>query len=64
MSRPGEPFDGTDFEDACEDCGAPPGALCRNDCPSGYSSLTREKHVQQIERAKIKPTTQNNLQAP
>lgn len=50
MSKPGQPFDGSDFEESCEDCGAPAGALCFDGCPSGYSSLTREQHVRLIER--------------
>lgn len=50
MSRPGEVFDGSDFEDECEDCRAPAGALCRPTCPTGYSAETRQKHAEQIER--------------
>lgn len=52
MSKPGEPFDGSDFEESCEDCWAPAGALCCVDCPSGYSAETRRKHAEQIERRK------------
>jgi hypothetical protein len=53
MSKPGEPFDGTDFAEPCEDCLAPAGALCFDGCPSGYSSATREQHIRQIERGRI-----------
>lgn len=48
MSKPGQPFDGSDFEDQCEDCGAAPGQLCRPECPSGYSYDTRQQHAEQI----------------
>lgn len=48
MSKPGEPFEGSDFDDACEDCGAPAGSLCYPSCPSGYSADTRQRHADQL----------------
>lgn len=50
MSQVGQPFEGSDFEDACEDCEAAPGQLCRPRCPSGYSADTRQRHVEVIEK--------------
>jgi hypothetical protein len=50
MSKPGEPFEGSDFEEPCDDCNAPAGALCYEWCPSGYSAETRQKHAAQLER--------------
>ncbi|WP_439681524.1 hypothetical protein [Embleya sp. MST-111070] len=32
------PFLPEDFDDACEDCPAPAGAYCFDDCPSGYTA--------------------------
>jgi hypothetical protein len=55
MSRPGEPFDGSDFDEDCPDCLAPAGALCYDDCISGYSSATREQHVRSIDRNRTQP---------
>ncbi|MFF9265845.1 hypothetical protein [Streptomyces longwoodensis] len=50
MSRPGEPFEPSDFDEPCEDCGAPAGAFCRADCPTGYSADTAQRHAAQIAR--------------
>lgn len=55
MSKAGQPFEGSDFEDECEDCGAPAGALCRPNCPSGYSADSRQKHAEQIEKRSQHP---------
>jgi hypothetical protein len=32
------PFLPSDFEDACEGCGAPAGAYCRAGCDDGYTA--------------------------
>ncbi|MFD9791319.1 hypothetical protein ACFWXK_10240 [Streptomyces sp. NPDC059070] len=32
------PFLPQDFEDPCEDCGAPAGSYCRPGCGSGYTA--------------------------
>jgi len=32
------PFLPEEFEEGCEDCGAPAGTYCRRGCPSGYSA--------------------------
>lgn len=50
MSKAGQPFDGGDFAEACEDCNAPAGVLCYSGCPSGYSADTRERHAEVIEK--------------
>jgi hypothetical protein len=50
VSKPGEPFEASDFDDVCEDCGAPPGSLCYTSCESGYSAETRWRHAELIER--------------
>lgn len=54
MSKIGEPFEGSDFAEDCEDCQAPAGALCYPGCPSGYTVETRQKHAKQIERLREK----------
>jgi hypothetical protein len=50
VSQIGEPFDGDDFAEPCEDCEAPAGALCYPGCPSGYSAQTRQKHAKLLAR--------------
>lgn len=57
MSRPGEPFEGSDFEEPCEDCGAPAGAYCYTHCPTGYSAETARRHAEQITRRKTPDRT-------
>lgn len=52
MSKPGETFEASDFDDICEDCGAPPGALCYTSCMSGYSVETQWRHAELIEQQK------------
>lgn len=55
MSRIGEPYEAADFEDICEDCGAPPGALCYTSCPSGYSAETQQRHRELLAQQQTAP---------
>lgn len=61
MSRPGEPFEASDFTEPCEDCHVPAGSLCRPDCPTGYSSLTQQAHRASIEKRQANGDTPGRL---
>jgi hypothetical protein len=54
-TRPLEPFAPQDFDEPCEDCGAPAGAFCYDHCGSGYTADHARRQAEQ--RAAAQPDT-------